>query len=478
MKVEKLKEEKLLREYSVTVPANDIELKITDKLAAIGKTAKVPGFRPGKIPTEVLRKKYIKDIMGEVLQDVVTETSAQTLNDNKVKPALQPEINITEFDEGKDLKYTMSVEIMPDMPEVDLSKINVTKFNPEVSEKDVDELQKNLLSSQKTFNKVDRAAKDGDAVVMDFKGFVGDEAFAGGEAKGHQLELGSGQFIPGFEEQLVGKKAGDETKVSVKFPDEYHSEDLKGKDAVFEVTIHEVKEAGEAEATDEFAKTVGFESLEKLREMIKSQIESDGENMSRVLVKKEVFDNLDEKFEFDLPGKMVEQERQAIVQQIKGHGGEEHDAESCDNPDHDHRSDEEIIEEYGYLADRRVKLGLLVTDIGVKNEIKVTQEEVNQAIIQEARRFPGQEQQVFEYFKNNPQQQEALKGPIIEDKVVDIILEKADVKTESKTLDEIKEMLESNKDENTSSKKEETSKKKVAKKDNKKSTTTKKKTNK
>jgi len=408
--------------------------------------------------------------MGEVLQDVVTETSAQTLNDNKIKPALQPDIQITEFDEGKDLKYTMTVEIMPDMPEVDLSKVKVTKFVAEVNEADVDELQENLLASQKSFNKVDRKSKNGDAVLIDFKGFVDGVAFPGGEAQGHTLELGSSSFIPGFEEQLVGVKAGDETKVNVKFPDEYHSEDLKGKEAVFEVKVHEVQEAGKAEATEEFAKSIGFESLSKLREMIKSQIEGDASNMARVLVKKEIFDILDEGHNFDLPEKMVEQETQAIIQQIKGHN-HDHDGGSCDNPDHDHRSDEEIIEEYGFLADRRVKLGLLVTDIGVKNEIQVTQEEVNQAMFQEARRYPGQEQQVVEFFKSNPQQMDALKGPIIEDKVVDIILEKGSVTEVKKPFEEIKDLvLESNKEETSSGKKKPAAKKKVAKSADKKST--------
>lgn len=468
MKVEKIKEENLVREYNVVVPANDIETKISSELVKVGKTAKVPGFRPNKIPVDVLRKKYLKDVMGQVLQDVVTESSAKVLADQKVRPALQPNIQIKEFDEGKDLEYTISLEIMPELPEVDLGKISFTKFKAEISDADIDELQKNILASQKDFKPVDRAAKNGDAVLIDFKGFVGEVAFEGGEAQGHVLELGSNSFIPGFEEQLVGVKAGDETKVDVKFPDEYHSEELKGKDAIFEIKVHEVQEAGEAEANDEFAKKIGFESLEKLREMIKTQIENDAENMSRVLAKKELFDILDEANNFELPTNMVAEELKAITLQINGG----HDAATCDDETHNHQSDEEVKEQYGYLADRRVKLGLLITEIGVKNEVKVSQEDVNKAIVDEARRYPGQEMQVFEFFKSNPDQQERLKGPIIEEKVVDLIIEKANVKEEPKAFADLRDLvLESNKEEESGSKKDSDDKKKVAKTAKKKSTT-------
>lgn len=470
MKVEKIKEDNLKREFNITIPANDIETKISSKLTNIGKTAKVPGFRPGKIPADVLRKKYIKDIMGEVLQDVVTESSAKALADQKVRPALQPNIQIEEFDEGKDLKYKMTLEVMPEIPEVDLGKISLTQLKAEASEVDIKELEENILANQKSFNPVKRAAKNGDAVLMDFKGFVGDVAFEGGEALGHQLEIGSNSFIPGFEEQLVGVKAGDETKVNVKFPDEYHSEELKGKDAVFEIKVHEVQEAGKAEASDEFAKKMGFEDMEKLREMIKTQIESDGANMARVLVKKDLFDALDEQYSFEVPVTMVEEEMKAIVTQINGG----HDPESCGDESHHHQSAEEIEKEYGYLADRRVKLGLLITEIGVKNKVQVSQEDINKAIIEEARKYPGQEMQVFEFFKNNPDQQERLKGPIVEEKVVDLIIEKAKVKEVTKPFSEVRElMLESNKEENNSSKKKGESKKKVAKSSDKKSTASK-----
>lgn len=467
MKVEKTLEQDLKREFSITVPANDIEEKINVKLNKIGQTAKVPGFRPGKIPADILRKKYLKDVMGEVLQDVVTETSAKALNDNKIRPVLQPSIQIEEFDEGKDLKYKMSLEIMPDIPKVDLTKISVTHFKTDVADKDVKDIEKDVLANHKDYTKVDRAAKDGDAVIIDFKGFIDGEAFEGGEAQGHQLAIGSGTFIPGFEEQLIGKKSGDDAKVDVSFPEGYHAAHLSGKDAVFEVKVHEVQEAKEAKADDEFAKKIGFEDLGKLRETIKSQVESDGNNMARVLAKKDLFDYLDENYDFEIPRTMVEQELQSISAQFN----QGHNPEEFNDPSHNHKSDKEIEDEYGYLAVRRVKLGLLLTEIGTQNEIKVTQDDVNKAIVEEARRYPGQEMQVFEFFKNNPDKQEQLKGPIIEEKVVDLILEKAKVKEEAKPFSEIRNLvLESNKKETTSPKKKASGKKKVAKSSDKKST--------
>lgn len=432
MQVKELKNNKLEREYSVTISAKDIEKKVDEQLQVVGQQAKIPGFRAGKIPTKVLKQRYGKSVMGEVLEKTVHEKTGELLKEKDARPAMRPKVEIVNFDEGKDLEFTVAYEEIPEVPEVDLSKISVTKLTYEIPESDVKEGLDRLAGHRKSYDAKAKTAKaaDGDAVRIDFKGFVDGEAFEGGEAKGHTLELGSGQFIPGFEEQLIGKKAGDDVEVKVTFPKEYHSDALAGKEAKFEVTVHEVLEAKPVKIDDKFAEELGMENLAKLKEAIKGQMNKDYENIQRTKLKKELFDELDGKCKFESPKSMIDAEFDVIWGQIEQ--AKEQGDESLKD-----KSDEELRKEYKEIAERRVRLGLYLSDVGRKNELEVTQEEISAAIMEHARQFPGQEQAVFEYYQKNPEHLEELRGPIVEDKAVDFILEKVKVTQKKVSIDEL-----------------------------------------
>ena len=445
MKVKKLKEDKLKREYSVTVPANDISKQVDEKIVSLSKKVSLPGFRKGKVPLDVVKKKYKDEVLGDVIKEVINKTSQETIKENKLRPALQPSVEITSYEDGSDLTFKISVEVMPDVPDVKFDKISLKKQVAEIKDADINKLLKELSKNYKNFAPVDRAAKNGDAVKIDFEGFTGGVAFPGGKAEGHQLELGSNSFIPGFEEQLVGVKKGQDTVVKVKFPTQYHSKDLAGKDAEFKIKVHEVLAAGESELNDDFAKQVGQKDLESLKAIVKQNLENDSKEMSRVLLKKDLFDQLEKTLKFDLPEKMVENELNSIVQQVKAseHGHDHVHDENCDHS----KEDAELKKEYGKLAARRVMLGILVTEIAQKEKIQVTQEELNRALMNEAYRFPGQEQQVIEFYRKNPQAMSNLSGPVIEEKVVDHILTKVKTSDTPKSFDDLREaVLENNKE--------------------------------
>jgi trigger factor len=449
MKVEKVKEDKLLREYNVTIPANDITKRIDDKLAVLGKKVSLPGFRKGKVPLDVVKKKYKDEVLGEVIQEIVDSSSRTAITDNKLKPATQPSVEITSYADGKDLTYKMSVEVMPEIPEVKFDKISLKKQVAKISDADITKLIEEVAKNSKDFKPVTtaRSAKTGDAVLIDFEGFVAGVAFAGGKGEGHRLELGSNTFIPGFEEQLVGSKKGEETTVKVTFPKEYHSADLAGKPAEFKIKIHDVLESVKAEINDEFAKKIGQKDLASLKTLIQTNLEADAKEMSRVLIKKDLFDALEKAVKFDLPAKMVESELNSIIQQVKSssdYGGHGHvHTDSCDHS----KDDEKLKKEYGQLAKRRVLLGILVTDIASREKIQVTNEEMNHALMNEASRYPGQEAKVVEFYRKNPQALQNLSGPVIEEKVVDKIFEMVKISDVETTFDKLRELvLENNKE--------------------------------
>ncbi len=433
MQVEKISSEELKREYSVSITAEAISEKINERLKDVGRTAKMPGFRPGKIPATVLKKNYGKQVMGDVLEDEIRTSSNELFEQEGVRPAMQPEIKVEHFAEEKGLKYTMEFEVLPTVPELDYSDVTIVKRTAEPEDKDIDEALGNIAAQSKNFASVegDKKAESGHAVLIDFKGFVGDEAFAGGEAQGHQLELGSNSFIPGFEEQLIGTKKGDKKDVNVTFPVEYHSEDLAGKDARFEVTVHDILEAKDQEISEELAKQLGFEKLEDLRDAVKQQLQSEIDNVVRTRVKKSLFDALNDKCDFDIPAGMVKIEFESIWKQVLAAKEAEPDAEEFQ------KTDEELEAEYQDMAKRRVRLGILLAELGRENEIAVSNEEINQAVFAEARRYPGQEQKVFEHYQQHPEHLETLKGPILEEKVVDFLLEKVKVTEEAVSVEEL-----------------------------------------
>lgn len=432
MQVTETLSEGLKRELKVVVSSTEIQEQVQAKLSEIARTVRLPGFRPGKAPISLLKQRFGRAVMGEVLESTLKETSEKALDERGFKPAMQPEVDIESFEEQKDLEYTLKLEIMPEIQPIDFSQIKVERLVAEADEKSIDETVERLASQNRSATKVeeDRPAKEGDVLVIDFVGKIDGEAFAGGTASGYELELGGGAFIPGFEDQLVGAKAGEHREVTVKFPDDYGAEHLAGKEAVFEVDVTEIREYEAAVVDDELAKSMGLDSLEELRKSIKERIESEYAAAGRNRVKRTLFDELEKAHDFPIPASLVDQEFQGIwaqvKQQLEGDQGEEL---------REGKSDEELEAEYRKVAERRVKLGLLLAEVGRLNNISVNQDDLNQAIRAQLARFPGQEQQVYEFYQQNPSAIAQLQAPILEDKVVDFILELADV-TEKKVAPE------------------------------------------
>ncbi|MBL6958509.1 MAG: trigger factor [Rhodospirillales bacterium] len=424
MQVTETKTETLKREFTVAIPADEIEEKINGRLMELAKTINLPGFRPGKAPVSLLRKQYGPSVMGEVLEKTVQESTVKVISDNELKVAMQPQIEITAFEDGSDLEYTMAVELLPEIEDFDFSKVELEQHVIEVPEDAIEKSIEEMAQAHKTWNTTDgkRAAKEGDQVVIDFVGKVGGEEFAGGKADGYPLELGTKTFIPGFEEQLVGVKVGDKLTVKVTFPENYGGEELAGKDAEFDVEVKELRESAAAVIDDELAKKMGLESLEQMQQMVRDDHEREFKSLSRMRLKRALLDDLENRFDFDLPAGMVDRESDAIWHQFE----ERRKAgEDVVDKDDEGKSDDELKAEYREIAERRVRLGLVLSDISSKNNIQVSQDEINKAITAESRRYSGQEQQVLDYFKSNPEAQQQIYGPLLEDKVVDFIIELA-----------------------------------------------------
>lgn len=404
--------------YSIVVAASDVDSQLQNQLQTIGKKAKISGFRPGKIPMNVLRQRYGKEVMDEVLWNSVNQATRKLVEEKNIRPALKPEVNITAYTEGADLEFKLQMQVMPEVEEPDYAAITINDYQFNIPESEVEQGLERLAASRKHFHAADAKHKAalGDAVKIDFLGKRDGEPFAGGKGENFQLELGSGQFIPGFEDQLVGKKAGDACVVSVSFPEKYHSTDLAGKAVTFDVTVHEVLTPHTPDASDDMAKGFGFATLDALKDAIREQIGSDYTAMARSKAKKELFDWLDSNIKFDVPSKMREMEFAGIwdqMQRAKAQGDP-----SLDKPDAELRS------EYEAVAERRVRLGILLAEIGRKHNIQVGKDELTRAVMSQAKMFPGQEQKVFEFYQKNPDHVDELRGPIIEDKAVDFILGK------------------------------------------------------
>lgn len=456
MQVQETKSEGLSRELTVTIPAKDIDARIEGRLLQVGRDIRLPGFRPGKVPMPILKKRYGRAVMGEVLEQAVNETSGKVVSEKGLRPAMQPKIEVKEFDEGKDLTFTMEVEILPNFDLVEIKDIKLEKPVAAVDQDAVDEALSRIASQSKDSKKIesDRKSKKGDILLMDFHGRTKDDGVEheGMHAHGHKLELGSGQFIPGFEDQLTGKKAGEKVAVEVSFPESYGAKELAGRDAIFDVEIHEIHESVEAEINDDFAKKLGFDSEEALRKAVEGQILAEYEQMSRMKLKRQLLDYLDANHELDVPEKMVEMEYNGIETQIKQERAADPNAETQE-------IDEDEKEELQAIALRRVRLGLILSEIGNKNGVTVGQQELQQAVIKEAQRYPGQEKQVFDFYQKNPQALEGMKAPLFEDKVVDFIVEKAKVTEKKVSLEEL-----TAEDEETAVQKSDKAKKGAAKK--------------
>lgn len=429
----------LKRELKIQVPAKDLEAKLGAKLDELKNQVRLKGFRPGKVPLSHLRKTFGKQVMGEVIQETVGESTQKAIEGEALRPAFQPAIDlegeIQDVIDGKsDLTFKMSFEVIPTFDLADFSKVSLERLTAEVKNEEIDEALKRLAENQKNFEPRAEGAKaeTGDLLTIDFVGKIDGVAFDGGSAEDANLELGSGRFIPGFEDQLVGAGVGDDVEVKVTFPADYGAEHLAGKDAVFDVKVKEVKAPAEVKVDDEFAKRFGIESLEKLREALAEQMKADYARMSRQHLKRAMLDKLDELHSFELPPTMVEQEFNQIWQQFEHELQRQNKtAADLDEPE------EEVRAEYRKIAERRVRLGLVLAEVGEKNSITVTEQELNQALAERARQFPGQERQVFQFYQQNPQAVQELRAPIFEDKVVDFIAELATVTDKVVSRDEL-----------------------------------------
>jgi len=429
----------LSRMYKVKVPASELKARLDARIEEIRPQMRLKGFRPGKVPASHVRKMFGQSLMGEVIEAVMKETSEKAITDADVRPASQPDMHMESdmekvIEGEEDLAYHMHVDIMPDFEPADMSGVTIKKPVAEVDDAQLDETLDQVAENNMKFEPRGKTAKakDGDAVVIDFVGKIDGEPFEGGAAEGHTLVLGSGSFIPGFEEQLVGTKTGEEKDVEVTFPEQYQAEHLAGKAAVFEVKVNEVRAPKKPDIDEEFAKGLGIDSLEELKTMLKTQLQQELDNASRAKAKRHLLDALDEKHDFELPPKMVDMEFDQIWQQLQS----EMDAGRVSDEDKE-KSEDELKEEYRKIAERRVRLGLVLAEIGRSQEIKISEQEVQQALIREAQRYPGQERQVLEFFQKNEGAMAQLRAPIYEDKVVDHLLETVKVEEEKVSREEL-----------------------------------------
>lgn len=434
MQVTETRNEGLTREFTVRIEAKDIEEKVDIRLSEVGKDLTLPGFRPGKAPVALLQKRYGKAVIGEILEAAVADSSSQAIAERGLTPAVQPRIEITSYEDGKDLEYKMQVELMPEFEPADFSKLELERIDIKVSDAEIDEALERIARENRVAEPVakPRKAKLGDVAVIDFVGRSDGVEFPGGAGKDFHLELGSGRFIPGFEEQIVGAKPGDELKVTVTFPEDYSAPGLAGKDAEFDVTFRELREYVDSALDDNLATTMGFDDLSKMREAVRENLEREYAAMSRTGLKRRLLDKLSELHDFEVPVGMVDAEFESIWQQFE----QAREQGQIDEDDID-KDDDELKAEYRAIAERRVRLGLLLSEVGRRNNVEVTQEEINRAIMGEAQRYPGHQREVVEHYQNHPEALAQIRAPLFENKVTDFILEIAKVKERSGTMDDL-----------------------------------------
>jgi trigger factor len=438
MQVTETLNEGLKRGYSITVPATELEAKVTEKLEEARKDFQMKGFRKGKAPAALMKKMFGKSVLGEAMQETIDQAMREHFEASGDRPALQPEVKMTKEDwqEGQDVEVSMTYEALPQVPEVALAEVELEKLVAEIDDAAVDEALQNLAGSASDYEdrRKGSKAKEGDQVVIDFKGSVDGAEFDGGAAEDFPLVLGSKSFIPGFEDQLVGAKAGDEVEVKVSFPAEYGAPHLAGKEASFAVTVKAVKAPKPAEIDDELAKRFGVESLDELKANIRTRLGDEYAQASRAIVKRRLMDALDERVSFELPPTLVDVEARQIAHQLW------HEAHPEEHG-HDHGAIEPT-EDQRKLAERRVRLGLLLAEIGNKHDITVPDQELQRAVFAQARQYRGQERQFLEFVQKNPQALQQIRAPLFEEKVVDFILELAKVSEKTVSKAELQKAIE------------------------------------
>ena len=421
MQVTETLNEGLKRAYTITLSAAELDAKVNEKLVEAQPEVEMKGFRKGKVPMALLKKQFGQRVIGEAMQETIDGAMNKHFEESGDRPALQPDVKMTNEDwkEGDDVEVAMSYEALPTIPEVDLKGVALEKLVVKADDAAVTEALEGLAENAQNFEEKKGKSADGDQVTIDFVGSVDGEEFEGGAGEDYPLVLGSNSFIPGFEEQLVGKKSGEAVDVNVSFPEEYGAEHLAGKAALFKCTVKEVKAPAKAEINDDLAKQFGAEDLDAMKVQITERLEAEYAGAARAVQKRALLDALDGKVDFDLPPSLVEAEAKQIAHQLW------HD----ENPEvegHDH-PEIETTDEHTKLANRRVRLGLLLAELGQKAEVEVSDAEMTQAIMNQARQYPGQERQFFEFVQQNPQMQQQMRAPIFEDKVVDYVFELADV---------------------------------------------------
>jgi trigger factor len=440
MQVNETLNEGLKREIKIVVPKADLQTKLGERLEDAKGKVRLNGFRPGKVPVAHLRKMYGRSFMAEIVNEILNDTPRSVLADRGEKSATQPEVDMTEDEKeaekvlsgDADFEFSLKYEVIPPIEIKDFSSIKVIREVVEIPDAEVEEQVKKIAQSAATYETKKGKAADGDRVTMDYSGKVDGEAFEGGTDTGANLVLGSGQFIPGFEEQLIGVKAGDETQVKVTFPEDYGAAHLAGKEAIFDVKVKEVASAEEIVIDDELAKKLGIESAERLREVVREQIESQYGSITRQKVKRQLLDALDEQYKIESPSKLVDAEFNNIWAQITN--DLEQAGKSFEDED---TTEDEARAEYTRLAERRVRLGLVLSEIGEQAGVTVSEQELQQAVMNQVRQYPGQEQQIFEFFKSNPDAVANLRAPIFEEKTVDHLLDQVSVTDKTVSKEEL-----------------------------------------
>jgi trigger factor len=430
MQVTETSSEGLKREFRVVVPASDLEAKLNDRLVQLKDRVRLNGFRPGKVPVAHLKKVYGRNVMAEAIEELVRDTNTKIVTDNGFKLAMDPKVTMPE-DKGEieniiagqaDLAYSVAIEVVPKIELADFSTISLEKPVADVEQSQIDEAVNKIADQNKPYTPKGEGAKaeSGDRVMINFTGTIDGKPFEGGSGEDIGVNLGSNTFIPGFEDQLIGIAAGETRTVNVTFPSNYLADNLAGKSATFEVTAKSVDAAGTVTIDDEFAKSLGLESLDKLKEAIKSRLEQEHANVSRMKLKRALLDKLDELHKFEAPPSLVEEEFTGVWSTVLN------DLKTQNRTLADEGTDEEKAKaEYRGIADRRVRLGLVLSEIGEKNNIKVTDDEITRAVVERARQYPGREKEVWDHFRNNPGALAAIRAPIYEEKVVDFIIELA-----------------------------------------------------
>jgi len=430
----------LKREYRVIVPATDLEAKVNERLDDLKGRVQLRGFRPGKVPVAHLKRLYGKSAMAEVIEATVREANSKIVTDNGYRLAVEPKV-VLPTDEGAvegviegkaDLSYTVEMEIVPAIALADFKSIKLTRLTSEVSDEEIDKALQAIADQNRPFVAKTEGAANGDRVTINFEGSLEGTPFEGGTGEDVPLVMGAGQFIPGFEENLAGLKAGENKTFDVKFPDDYRATHLAGKNATFAVTVKAVEAPGSVTIDDEFAKTLGVESLAKLKDAVKDRIAREHTLASRQKLKRGLLDQLDERHKFEPPPSLVEQEFANVWSQV------ENDLKQQNRTFEDEGTTEEKArEEYRGIAERRVRLGLVIAEIGEKNNIRVSDEQLRAAVMEQVRQFPGQERQIWEYYQKNPNALAALRAPLFEDKVVDFLVELAEVTDKPVSRDEL-----------------------------------------